>query len=257
MLKLMKYEFIRKWRILLIFLSIVLVINANVLYRVLKWQNSSMEQMAALGVFFGGLVSVFFILFIINVTHMYSRDLNNKSGYMIFLTPNSGYKILGAKVLTGILEGFIFLGLFSLLMAGNYLGFFSQPLSDMINSEPFNKFFGQINMSVGEFLPYLISVLVTTFVSIVTLVLTIFAAETIRKSILAERRYGALISTIIFILLIWVNGKITSLVVNIVNQADIFTNGIHYLNLTTILQIIFGAAMFALSAYLLDKKMDI
>ncbi len=258
MLKLMKYEIIRKWRVILVFLSIVLVINANVLYRVAgKWQNTNLEQMAALGFFFGGLLTVFFILFIIDVINMYSRDLNNKSGYMVFLTPNSGYKILGSKVLTGLLEGFLFLVVFLVLLAVSFLGFYSQPLSDLMNSEIVTPIIAEFNMSIGELLPFLFSNLITMFVSTIVLILTIFAAISIRKSILAEVRFAGLLSLIIFMLLIWLNGKITSLVVTTISNAELFTHGIHYFNIISVLQIIIGVALFTLSAYLLDKKMDV
>ncbi len=258
MLKLMKYELIRKWRAILVFLSIVLVINANVLYRVAgKWQNTNLEQMAALGFFFGGLLTVFFILFIIDVTNMYSRDLNNKTGYMVFLTPNSGYKILGSKILTGLLEGLLFLVVFLILLAVSFLGFYSQPLTEMMNSEVFTSVISEFDMSIGELLPFLFSNLITMFTSIVVLILTIFAAISIRKSILAEVRFAGLLSLIIFMLLVWLNGKITSLVVTTINKAELFTHGIHYFNVISVLQIIIGVALFVLSAYLLDKKMDV
>lgn len=257
MLKLIKYELLRKWRVLLVFLSIVLVVNANVLYRIVKWQNSDLEQMAALGFFFGGLLTVFFILFIIDVTYMYSRDLNNKSGYMVFLTPNSGYKILGSKVFTGLLEGFLFLVVFLILLVVSFLGFYSQSLTDLMNSEILAPIISEFNMSIVELLPFLISNLFTMFVSIVVLILTIFAAISIRKSILAERKYGGFLSVVMFMLLIWLNGKITSLVVNAINNAEVFTHGIHYFNVISVLQMVIGVALFMLSAYLLDKRIDI
>ena len=257
MVNLIKYEFLRKWRFLLIFLAVVVLINANVLYRVFGKLQSTEFEMITLGSFFGGLLAVFFLLFIVDVTYMYSRDLNSKSGYMIFLTPNSGYKILGAKLLTGLIEGFAFLVFYFLLLAISFLGFYAQPFHDLVRSQLAERVFVQFNLTLGEIIPFLTANLVTAFLSIVALVLTIFAALSIRKSILAERKFGGFISFVIFVLLFWLNGKLISLVVNVINNAELFVNGIHYFNIISLLQIAFGVALFILTAYLLEKKIDI
>lgn len=259
MVNLIKYEFLRKWRTLLIFSAIVVFINANVLYRVFGKLQSTEFEMMALGSFFAGLLGVFFILYIVDVTYMYSRDLNSKSGYMIFLTPNSGYKILGAKVITGLIEGFTFLLFYLLLLGTNFLGFYSQPLYDLLVNDLAVSVFvlGQLKLTLWEMIPLITANLVTAFISIVVLVLTIFTALSIRKSILAENKFGGLLSFLIFVLLFWLNGNLISLVVNTISKADLFANGIHYFNVISLLQIAFGAVLFFLTAYLLDKRIDI
>lgn len=257
MLNLIKYEFIRKWRTLMMFLAFVLGMNTIVLYRLMRGTQSDIEQMGLLGMFFGVLLFVFFILYIIDVTKMYSRDINNKSGYMIFLTPNSGYKILGAKVLTGIVEGFLFLAVFLILATISFFGFYEQAIAELLSSEMFVAGMAELNLSTGEFLSFLTALLMTIFASVVTLILTIYAAISIRKSILAEHKYGVLLSFLVFLLLTWINGKFMGLVFGKLTGIEMFVNEINFINLHTLTQLFLGAALFILSAYLLEKRMDL
>jgi len=259
MVNLIRYEFIRKWRTLCIFLAVVMVLNIAVL---IKLQTSSVpaeQQMFILGGFFGGMLTLFFAMFIIEVTHMYQMDINRKSGYMLFLTPNSGYKLLGSKVLTGILEGLLFLIIFSLLTFINFYGIYGEPFTKLIASSSFQMVVDHLNLRGINVIPFLVMNLLTMFIIIITLILTIFTAISLRKSILAEKKYGGLLSLIIFFVLVWLNGKINETVFVLGAKAGIMVNdATSYMNMGTVMviQIILGIIMFMASAYLLDRKMD-
>jgi len=262
MLKLIKYELIRKWRSLGIFLLIALGLNAGILFKIRTDIYSAEEQMLALAVFFSVMLGAFFLLFIIDVTVMYSRDLHHKSGYMFLLTPNSGQKLLGAKVLTGISEGFLFLTVYISLIAINFFGIYRQPFTDFLDSAFYAMISGQAHIHTGgvSLFSFLVMMIFTVFTSVVVLVLTIFAGISASKSILVEKKFGTLISFIFILLLGWLNGKITEIVYSMLYKTGILVDGsLSYSSFFSYIaiQIVLGIALFSLSAYLLDKKMDL
>jgi len=258
MVNLIKYEFIRKSRLLGISFAITLIINASVLIKLLTGTPSFEQQMIALAVFFSFTLMAFFILFIVDVVIMCSMDLNQKSGYMLFLTPNSGFKILGSKVITGILEGLLFLAFFFLLVLVNFKGFYGEPLSQFLSSDFFQIILGNIHIEKNQIFPLFTANLLTLFFAIVTLIMTILAAICIRKSILAQIKFGGLLSFILFLVLVRLNGAISQLVVS--GSPGMVINGtVNYTGIIgeMMVQIVYGALLFLLSGYLLEKKMDL
>ena len=98
MLKLMKYELRKTAFSKLVLLVITAVAEVAFLLGIfLKKDN-----LLAMGIVFLFMCAVFGIIYIgiesVNVLH---RDLNTKQSYMLFLTPKSGYQILGAKIFHG------------------------------------------------------------------------------------------------------------------------------------------------------------
>ncbi len=100
MIKLMKYEFLRRKPLLLGALLTILVLEGITIVTIFQIRA------------FGGLTVVLTLLLVIGalllpllntVTKLYS-DLKHKQGYMLFLTPQSGSKIILAKSLYGAIE---------------------------------------------------------------------------------------------------------------------------------------------------------
>lgn len=116
MLKLMKYE-LRKMRTgILILLGIWLAAEALFLFG--RGGSTDTAWLIALILmiygFFGSLAFAFF-----RGSALYGRELREKSGYLLFMTPNSALKILSAKVLTGLLMAAAFIALYGAALAGN------------------------------------------------------------------------------------------------------------------------------------------
>ena len=94
--KLLKYELRKTWMLKLIVLGMTAA--AEILFLVGLWTQQ--ERALGLGVLLLSLLAMGSIM----VIGLYSlvvlhRDMNTKQSYMLFMTPNSSYKILGAKVL--------------------------------------------------------------------------------------------------------------------------------------------------------------
>ena len=97
MLKLMKYEFRKTWLTKLIILGAAAI--AEVVFLIGLYSGSE-DRLLPIGIIlltllaFGGIM----VIGLESILTLH-RDMNTKQSYMLFMTPNSCYKILGAKVL--------------------------------------------------------------------------------------------------------------------------------------------------------------
>lgn len=100
MLKLMKYEFRKQILSKVIILVAIAVLEVIFLFGLF----TDNEQAMATGIGLFAMLSVVAIMFVsFECIFTFSNDLKTKQSYMLFLTPNSSYKIVGAKVLTSLI----------------------------------------------------------------------------------------------------------------------------------------------------------
>ncbi|UWG96200.1 ABC transporter ATP-binding protein [Dehalobacter sp. DCM] len=260
MINLIKYELLRKSKLLGIFLAITLILNAAALIRLQTGDVSDESKMAVLGLFFMMLFWVVVILYVVNMAMMFSRDLDHKTGYMFFMTPNSGLKILGAKVLTGILEGILFLALYSLLLAVNFFGFYRELVWNFLNkTDFFNLVLNNIHMEISEIITFVILCVLTLFIGLLSLILIFYAAITIRKSILANRKFAGVITTVIFVLLVWLSAEVSEPLMNTFIVRPFAAGNTHYsyLLIQMAVEAAIGAVFFFITGYLIDKRTDL
>ncbi|HHZ02498.1 MAG TPA: hypothetical protein GX396_06125 [Tissierellia bacterium] len=195
MFKLIKYEFIKKYRLITLILITAVAFNIFLIFRG--------AEGSLLFLIFSPIV--LYILYLVDIIKMYGDDLNKKTGYMIFMTPNSGYKIITSKLLTAVLEGlgllfiyflfFIANSLYIISSLGGYIG-----LSHVINE--INSFFSG-NIGYQFNIVHLFLFLLTAMVVLIAFITTVYTAITIRKSLFSEVKYGGLLSFIIFVFINW------------------------------------------------------
>ena len=110
MSRLIKYEFIKSMLSKLVILGITGVMEIIFLIGIFgNYEKPSV--LGALGLFFIALAGIAFIG-IESILILY-RDLTTKQSYMLFMTPNSSYRILGAKALENAV---------SVLLTGAFFG---------------------------------------------------------------------------------------------------------------------------------------
>ncbi len=195
MLKLMKYEIRRRLQIILIVLAVMAFIEGLILfglYRGGPWLLTSfiLTILMAIGVYL-------FILF--DSIRTYYIDLNRNEGYMLFLTPNSGYRIIGSKALVSFLE----LVFFVLILVSFLLINFFTAKNLLINSSMEAKeMYDAITQAFQIFTPsvgHIFLLSLTTVLQWFSIIMMATLAITLTKTILSNTRLSWLISLGFFI----------------------------------------------------------
>ena len=208
MLKLMKYEFRKTMFTKLILLGITAVAEAAFLISL--YTNKEGSLAASIGILtllaIGG-VLVIGLQSVLTLHH----DMNTRQSYMLFMTPNSSYRILGAKVLecglSILLTGAFYFALgaldISLLFAKE--GMLSQlwdTIQEMLKSITFAN--GQSIISLDmKGMAVLVFNLLSGWINTVT---TAYLAVTVSAALLNGKRFNGLVSFVLFLALSWAGG---------------------------------------------------
>lgn len=261
MLKIIKYDFIKKYKLISIILIISVLLNLLAVVK-LDIQGSVM--------FLGLFPMAMILLYIVDIIKMYSDDLNKKSGYMLFMTSNSGYKIIIAKVITAIFEALAILLIYFIFILINtiYMSF-AQGFNISININEIIRAIntvlsGNLGFNLGHVFIFLLAVLVFA----ISFILSAYTAITIRKSILSESKFGGLFSFIIFIALNWITSYVSSNLLSILSPYYEFTINNIESNISAsqfamvllpiiTLSIVESILMTLGSGYLLEKKINL
>ncbi len=255
MLKLIKYEFIKKYKLAIITLIISVLLNLMLITKGLA--GSSM--------FLALFPIVIAVVYIGDIIKMYSDDLNKKSGYMLFMTSNSGYEIVVSKLITAVIEGLAILLLYFIfvLINGTYIMYISGAHINL------NEIFASVNNllsgSFGFNLGHMFMFLLTALLFLISFITTVYTAMTIRKSIFSEIKFGGALSFIIFILLNWALGKISTEFYDILSpyygsfsaSRPTATELIYMLLPVNIFSIIQSSILTLCSGFLLEKKINL
>ena len=208
MLKLMKYEFRKTMFTKLILLGITAVAEAAFLISL--YTNKEGSLAASIGILtllaIGG-VLVIGLQSVLTLHH----DMNTRQSYMLFMTPNSSYRILGAKVLecglSILLTGAFYFALgaldISLLFAKE--GMLSQlwdTIQEMLKSITFAN--GQSIISLDmKGMAVLVFSMLSGWINTVT---TAYLAVTVSAALLNGKRFNGLVSFVLFLALSWAGG---------------------------------------------------
>ena len=112
MLKLTKYEF-RKNRTIFIIFAIGLIL-LQIYFMVSTYSGDDEHTIISSMMLFMYSMVCYFSVFMLAISS-YSKELNSKSSYLIFMTPNSALKIILSKMLTILIIGLILLVLICVL----------------------------------------------------------------------------------------------------------------------------------------------
>lgn len=200
MLNLIKYEFQRKYRMISMLLITALALNVLAISRGLGGSTTFL--------ILAPIVS--YIFYLVDIIKMYSDDINKKTGYMLFMTPNSGYKILGSKLLTAVLEGFALLFFYFILILVNGAFIVFSTGTEIDYSQIIKVVDNFLSGSFGFNLGHIFIILFTMLIVLIAFITTVYTAITIRKSILSDVKLGGLFSFIIFLGINWVLSEIST-----------------------------------------------
>ena len=250
MSKLLKYEFRKTLNMKLILLGITAVVELAFLaglYLVKSTENNLLVvscfllfMLAMLGVAIVGLQSVLTL----------HHDMNTKESYMLFMTPNGAYKILGAKVLEN--------GLSILLIGAFYfaLGFLDitllfareaslQQLWEMIE-QIIHRISQEVRVDTAGMACFFFAFL-TSWIATVT---AAFLADIVSTALLKGKRFNGVVTFALFILLEILFGRILSLLDNFgtINQRLLLEGG---------LNLVFAVATYVGAAEIMKRKLSV
>ncbi|MCD2347837.1 hypothetical protein [Clostridium guangxiense] len=249
MLKLIKYEIKTVWRDLIILLAIVVLLNLALLTRVNVWKNDLVFGLSCL-IYFGGLVAIF-----IGNIKIFTRDLKENTGYLLFTLPQNGYSIVGEKLIISLVEVII------ISTAG--IGFIDV-FSSLVSLQLFKGFnFGAVLQTVGDLYAY------------ISLIIFIYFVVAVTKMIMKGRRLSGLVEFGIFGILAFVSYKIDVILEKIFPQKINISGGITNLQISpdkvsnvsygsvsfNIANGVFGfivtVILFVVTARILEKRIDL
>lgn len=196
------------------------------------------------------------ILGLVSIAILY-RELNSPQNYMLFLTPNSSYKIIGAKVL----ENGITLavgGICFTMLAGTDLFLWGVQASDFPTvMYLLSDMMGNIQPNPADIARILL-VLFSGWLSVLTIA---FFAVVVQASLLNGRRFGGLFSFLLFLAIVvgigifisnlplgqgFLGSFLQSMVVPV-------STGFLY----SLLYLGFTALFYALTGWIMDKKLSV
>ena len=245
--KLIKYEFRKSLFSKLIFIGITLLMEIVFL---VGFYGDYPDPLAigALGLFFTALAGISYIG-IESIIILY-RDLTTKQSYMLFMTPNNSYKILGAKALqnaaTVLLSGVFFGGLaafdFSLL-SKNLLPY--KDILDMITT-----MLKDVDPRLQLNAKTLAAVLIMFLCAWVLQITAGYLAVVLSCTLLSGKKGAAIISFIIYI-------AVSSLINWVSNKIPAPSDPVPYLLVRSCIYLAWSAIMYFITAYLMDKKLSV
>ena len=251
MLKLLKYELRKTWIVKVVLLCVTAI--AEVAFLIGLYGN--MEDTMALSVIalvflaIGGIMAIG--LESIATLH---RDMNTKQSYMLFMTPNSCYKILGAKMIefgVSVLVGAAFyfalggLDITLLFAKEGMLNEIWQSFQDLLAHITINGRALDINVrSVAAAM----FVLATSWISLVS---TAYLADVISSALLNGKKFNGIISFVLFLFISWGTGRLTSLLTSSIvgNVPLMLTYGA--------INLVFSAIMYVVTAIIMERKLSV
>ena len=251
MLKLMKYEFRKTWITKLILLGVTAVAEIAFLMGLYVERETTLGLSVMLLVFLalGGIAMIG--LYSVMTLH---RDMNTKQSYMLFMTPNSSYSILGAKVLEcglSILIGGAFyfalgtLDITLLFAKSGELNRLWSAIQDFLSHLTFANHQLLIDMKgMAAFVFCLLAGWIVT-------VITAYFAVVISAALLNGKRFNGLLSFVVFLTLSWFIGWV----------AQTATASIPSINVLLLvdgaISLAFTAVMYVITAIIMERKLSV
>lgn len=260
MLKLVKYDLMSYYKDFLIMVCSILLLNLLLCTRIGTWGNDTILGASLLISF-----AVAVVTFIWNIK-VFSRDIYEDSGYLLFTLPKSGYSILASKIITAILQCVI-VSVVIMLVTFFWIEILKVTSGLVFN---FREIFNVVikNISIG----FLIFCVLASIVMYIEFLLTIYLGITLSKVAIKNRKFGKFGSFVIFVILCIIQGKLADGLTTIFPQtfkmnalsAGAGRSAIEYANSTVdinislvILTIAFMVGMFYAISYLIENKLDL
>lgn len=198
MLKMMKYEYRRGIFPLLVVITALAAAELLFVIGIFAEKN----LLAGLGITFlviGGWASFMFVL--IYGVIIYSQDLKNKTGYMVFMTPISNYKIIGAKLLSILLTGATLVAFLGLLIVVDYNLLKSHNGGVAGVELVLDDILGTRGLSIGSVIANVAGFIVVALIQFYTMITIAYLAVSLSSTVLQNKKIKGVVSFILFVAL--------------------------------------------------------
>ncbi len=240
MLRLLKYEFRKTLFPKLILLALLVIFEGVFLYG--YWTDNNSTVTLGLSLFLFTFLCGLLAIGIISLVTLH-KDMNTRQGYMLFMTPNSTYRILGAKVAE---NGLSMLGIGAVGL-GICLLNFSLIKQELEFITSFLKNFG---IGLTPTFPHLSALLVYIISSILCSVTTAYLADVICSSLLNGQKGSMVITFVLFALLNFGIQKIMGLVPASLDIVVMFL-------LQGAIALALAVVMYIITARLMDRYLSV
>lgn len=255
MLKLVKYEFLKSRFILLIAAIIFAMLEG---WFILSYYFGNVETMAKPVAFLIlATIAAFFMVFIMGIT-AYGNELKSKQGYMVFMTPNSSLKIILSKLIFVFFLGAVVAGVIGTIAVLDI-----RILANEINQRfPFFQIIDVIKAALNvDLLGGLTLIglkILAGIISFYAIVVMAYLAITFAATVLQNNKGRAILSFILFILLVVVLTNVEAVLrVTFEVDVDSFVDAVAYIMPGFVFDSIVSVLGIAGTTYLLDKKISL
>ncbi len=240
MLRLLKYEFRKTLFPKLVLLALLVIFEGIFLYG--YWTDNNSTVTLGLSLFLFTFLCGLLAIGIISLVTLH-KDMNTRQGYMLFMTPNSTYRILGAKVAE---NGLSMLGIGAVGL-GICLLNFSLIKQELEFITSFLKNFG---IGLTPTFPHLSALLVYIICDILCSVTTAYLADVICSSLLNGQKGSMVITFVLFALLNFGIQKIMGLVPASLDIVVMFL-------LQGAIALVLATVMYIITARLMDRYLSV
>ena len=240
MLRLLKYEFRKTLFPKLVLVALLVIFEGIFLYG--YWTGNNSTVTLGLSLFLFTFLCGLLAIGIISLVTL-QKDMNTRQGYMLFMTPNSTYRILGAKVAE---NGLSMLGIGAVGL-GICLLNFSLIKQELEFITSFLKNFG---IGLTPTFPHLSALLVYIISSILCSVTTAYLADVICSSLLNGQKGSMVITFVLFALLNFGIQKIMGLVPASLDIVVMFL-------LQGAIALALAVVMYIITARLMDRYLSV
>ncbi len=246
MLKLMKYEFRKQLMTKFLLLAVLGLLEVYFLYGIFA-NNMETTMRAVILLATLAFAGIFFVSFECIMT--YNNDLRTKQSYMLFMVPESTLSVMGAKILSAMIQIILTAGVFGVMA-------FVDAFAVAARFDEIGNFFETIQMVLHQFFSLDINVgviainiaeLVIGWISVVILAML---AITLSATFMANSKLRGVVSFVCFIVIEVVVTKLRRWVVEPLSGNTAHVVGI-------LVSLVVAALAYPTIAWMLKKKVSL
>ncbi|WP_310604775.1 hypothetical protein [Anaerosporobacter sp.] len=207
MWNLIKYELRKQRTSKFVIFGIVALIELFWFWQV--FADGDSLQSASVWLIMVTFISMFYLYLESVVT--FSQDMKTKNSYMLFMTPNSSYKIIGAKLLASGLQIIIYgLCFFGIYVADGTVA--------MVRFKRFSNAIEAITSILRDFVSidinvrYLFSLLMAVLIIGICVLMLAYVSITLSATFLSNKRGQGIISVLLFIVMFYAVNEVAGMV---------------------------------------------